>query len=484
MAFAERVSKLGPKAIAKLLTEIDRKLAENRLYDYQPYPKQLEFHAAGKTYRERLLSAGNQLGKSVAGGFEMAIHLTGCYPKWWAGKVFDKQIISWAAGETSEAVRDSIQLILMGDIANLGTGAIPKARIKDYSIKRGVADAIDTVVVKHAGGGDVQAKESRLTFKSYDQGRPKFQAATLDYVWLDEEPDIDIYMESLTRTNATDGCVALTFTPLLGFSKVIERFFQDAAPGTHVTMMGIEDAQHYSPERRIEIINSYPKHERDARTKGIPSLGSGAVFPIDESEITIPPIELPAHWPRIRGIDFGWDHPFAWVSLAWDRDTDCIYLYDEYRRSEATPKDHVADLRTKPDFEWVPVIWPHDGLQHEKSSGEPLADMYRDLGLPCRYQKFSNPTAPGEDEDSGGNGVEVGVMDMLTRMQTGRFKVFTTCAMWLGEFRQYHRKDGKIEKIKDDLISASRYAAMSLRHAITKPAPVRRQSSYVGARNW
>jgi phage terminase large subunit-like protein len=412
------------------------------------------------------------------------MHLTGEYPKWWTGRVFEKPIVSWAAGVTSEVTRDSVQRVLMGRANMIGTGAIPKKRIKDHSMKRGVADAIDTVTVIHGGGGDVQAGESLLGFKSYDQGREKFQAETLDYVWLDEEPDIDIYTESLTRTNATGGCVAITFTPLFGMSQVVKRFLTDRPAGTTVITMTIADALHYSDEMRQSIINSYPPHERDARTRGIPTLGSGAVFPVNEKDITINPIELPAHWPRIRGIDFGWDHPFAWVSLAWDRDSDTVYVYDEYRKTQATPKDHVADLREKPDFEWIPVIWPHDGLQHDKGSGVALADTYRNLGLPMRHEKFSNPPQPGEDEGTGGNGVEVGVLDMLARMQGGRWKVFSTCQSWLEEFRQYHREDGKIVKIDDDLISASRYASMSLRFAETKPLPRRRSVGLVGVSNW
>ena len=73
---------------------------------------------------------------------------------------------------------------------------------------------------------------------------------------------------------------------------------------------------------------------------------------------------------------------------------------------------------------------------------------------------------------------------MLDRMQTGRFKVFSNLDAWFEEFRLYHRKDGKIVKVDDDLISACRYGQMMLRHAITKPAPQRRQTNYVGVSNW
>jgi len=99
-----------------------------------------------------------------------------------------------------------------------------------------------------------------------------------------------------------------------------------------VTSMTIDDAEHYTQEQREEIIASYPAHEREARVRGIPSMGSGRVFPIPEEDITCDPFPIPSHWPQIVGIDFGWDHPTAACRLAWDRDNDVIYLTAEYAR--------------------------------------------------------------------------------------------------------------------------------------------------------
>lgn len=228
----------------------------------------------------------------------------------------------------------------------------------------------------------------------------------------------------------------------------------------HVVQMTIEDAEHYTPEQRAEIIASYPAHEREARVKGIPSMGSGRVFPIPEEDITVKPFAIPSHWPQINGVDFGWDHPFGAVSLAWDRDADCIYVCKEYAARESTPVVHSAGI--KPWGDWIPCSWPHDGLQHDKGSGEQLAEQYRTQGLKMLPEKATFP--------DGGNGVEAGVMEMLDRMQTGRWKVFETCGGWLQEFRLYHRKDGLIVKLKDDRISASRYAMMMLRFATVQPS--------------
>jgi phage terminase large subunit-like protein len=454
-----------------LLEERQRIKNGNKLADYGAYLKQKEFHAAGSKFRERLLMAGNQLGKTWSAGFETAMHLTGRYPDWWQGKTYDKAVAGWAAGVTGEVTRDSVQRVLTGRINAIGTGAIPQDAIKDKSMKRGVADAIDTMVIRWGGGGDIQAGESLLGFKSYDQGREKFQAETLDFVWLDEEPEVDIYTESLTRTNATGGIVYMTFTPLKGMSDVVKRFLLDKMPGTNVTVMTIEDAEHYTPEQRAEIIASYPAHEREARTKGIPTLGSGRIFPIDEELIKVDPMEIPKHWVQIGGIDFGWDHPSAAVKLAWDRDADVLYVTAAHRQKEQTPVLFAATV--KPWGDWLPWAWPHDGLQHDKGSGEQLKEQYKAQGLAMLEDKATHPPADGEPEGTGGNGVEAGIMDLLDRMQTGRFKVFRHLEDWFQEFRMYHRKDGKIVKLDDDLISATRYASMMKRFAITQPKPMK-----------
>ncbi len=192
----------------------------------------------------------------------------------------------------------------------------------------------------------------------------------------------------------------------------------------------------------------------------MPGLGEGAIFPVSDESILEEPFEVPKFWPQIGGLDFGYDHPFAGTKLAHDRDNDCVHVCSEYRERQATPVIHCAALRRW--GEWLPWAWPHDGLQHDKGSGEQLAQQYRDEGLNLLPER-----ATFDDESFG---VEAGLSDMLVRMQTGRWKVFRTCRMWMEEKRLYHRKKteaGRIEivKVRDDLISSSRYALMMLRFA-------------------
>src|SRR5262245_39680316 len=106
----EQLSLLKGTTEAEAKTRADR----NRLLTYRPYKKQEEFHAAGTEYDERLLMAGNQLGKTLAGGMEWAMHLTGRYPDWWKGRVFSGPVRMWASGVTSESTRDNPQRILVG----------------------------------------------------------------------------------------------------------------------------------------------------------------------------------------------------------------------------------------------------------------------------------------------------------------------------------------------------------------------------------
>jgi phage terminase large subunit-like protein len=421
------------------------------LYGYKPYPKQIEFHNEGSRYRQRCLMAGNQLGKTYAAGCETACHLTGLYPEWWEGKKFERATRGWAGSKNADVARDGAQRILLGPTNALGTGTIPKDRILEIKKARGVPDAVESVLVKHTSGD-----QSLLVFKGYLDGREAWQAETLDFVWFDEEPPEDIYSEGLTRTNNTRGIAYLTFTPLMGMTKVVLRFW-NKEPGTILVMMTIDDVGHYSDEERAEIVRAYLPHERDARSKGIPTFGSGKVFTTDEDFLLEPPlVEIPDHWPQIIGLDFGWDHPTAASRIVIDPENDIYHLASAYRQRQQTPVIHASAIKKWGN--WIPVAWPKDGLQTDKGSGLQLAQIYRDEGLAMLSEYAQFP-------DKRGNGVEAGLIEMQQRMDDGRFKVSNQLRDWIDEYRMYHRIDGKINAVNEDLICSTRYAVMMARYA-------------------
>lgn len=461
------VEQLPPEARQLLLAAVTKRRSEVRLEEYRPYRKQIEFHTAGARYRERLLMAGNQLGKSLAGGAEYAYHATGRYPSWWQGRVFNKAPVGWVAGVTGELTRDGPQRILCGRPGAIGTGMLPKDSIIEFNYKARPVKAIDSIAVRFGGGGDVQADRSILQFKSYDQGREKFQAETLDIIWLDEEPPADVYTEALTRTNTTGGIGFMTFTPLQGMSDVVGRFLLQRSDDRHVTQMTIDDVEHYSPEQKKRVIDSYPAHEREARANGVPIMGSGRIFPVEESIIKVEPFAIPSHWARIVGLDFGWTHPTAAAWIAWDRDTDTIYVYDCYRVKEQPVAVHANAIQAR--GKWIPVAWPHDG-ENETAVGPQLAVQYRSAGCNMLAERAHYLVHNEHDDTTSSSvSVEAGLQDMLTRMQSARLRVFSHCNDWFEEFRLYHRDEGKVVKERDDLMSATRYGVMMLRHAITAP---------------
>lgn len=199
------------------------------------YPKHLEYFRAGKYYRSRLFSAGNRCGKTIAGAFEMSLHLTGEYDRyapWWEGRRFDDPIQAWACGTSNETTKNVVQAELMGrlekddnvsdGVIGVGTGMIPMHLIASYEAHSQIRGAIKTAWIRHISG-----KRSVLQFKSFEQGSTAFEGTAQHVVWGDEEIPLDIYTECLMRTMTVDGIVYLTSTPLRGLSDIVMQFMPD-----------------------------------------------------------------------------------------------------------------------------------------------------------------------------------------------------------------------------------------------------------------
>jgi phage terminase large subunit-like protein len=455
-------------AVAEALEEAAERRRFHKMDFFIPYPKQDLFMTMGADKLERLLMAGTQNGKTECGAFEAACHLTGLYPDDWLGRRFNHPVKAWAAGISATLVRDAQQNKLCGTPgvdSDFGTGFIPRDCFHDKpSLARGATDAYDTIQVKHHTNGKYDGT-STLGFKSYEQGRGKFQAATLDFIWFDEEPPQDIYTEGMARTTATGGMGYLTFTPLLGMSDVVLRFLNPdpkdiGAADRGVITMTIDDALHIAPEERAKRIASFPAHERDARARGVPMQGEGRIFQTAEDNIKEPTIQhIPLHWKKLWGVDFGIAHPFAAVLLAWDVDIDVIHILHCIRISDKWPLEHAAMM--KPLGANVPVAWPQDGTQRDKGSGVPLSESYKAQGL----LMLPEPAM----WSGGGNSTEAGVLEMQTRFETGRLKVAAHLSQFFDEYRLYHRKDGQIVKSHDDILSATRIGIMAKRFARAVP---------------
>lgn len=436
--------------------------SQNKIRQYYPetgqlsrsaYPKHIAFMAAGRDNRERAVLGANRSGKTEGiGAYETTCHLTGEYPAWWQGKRFDRPVRAWASGETSLTTRDTIQRKLLGSFDDIGTGMIPKAKIYNTVRRSGIQEAIEKIYVRHAAGG-----MSTLNLKSYEQGRKAFESDDIHFIWLDEEPEQAIYTASVMRTMTTDGCVILTMTPLLGLSDVVKTFLPDGrieSAQKYTKMITWDDAPHLTAQAKKELWDSIPPYQREARSKGVPQLGAGAIFPIAEEDIIIPNFPIPEHYVQCYGMDVGWAKTAA-LKMAVDRETGIHYFIGEYYRGQEEPGVHYIGINSLAG--WAPgVIDPAANASNQRD-GTKLLQEYVELGL---------------DLTKARNSVEAALYKIYSLMTMGKFKVFQSLQHWLTEFRTYHRdENGKI--VNDaayHLMACTRYLILSgMGVAKTKP---------------
>ena len=453
---------------------------DNQLAFFKPYPKQMEFISYGGQYRERAIFAGNQNGKTLVNCGEVSAHVTGLYPDWWpvSAKRFTGPTEFIIAGKTGQSTRDILQKKLLGaagSISNLGTGMVPRSCIVVESkiASHGVGGGIDFIEIRHVSGG-----LSRLFFRTYAQGSDLFEGMTLSGgVIFDEEPGEEVYDEALMRIAATEGYLAIGFTPRFGRTKIVKRFLDQVSPDRKFVRMTIDDAQHFSPERREQMKRGCLPWLYKPRILGEPSAGELAVFPVDLETLKrqYPMLQdMPPEYFYLWGIDPGIGHPFAAVLIAYDRDRDIIHILKVIRVKDQTPLQHSYAM--KQVAENVRVSWPKDaGARHPGATDlTSYIKLYKQMGLDMLPDWATN--------EDGSVGLEAGIIDIYQRMTTGRLFVNKDLTEWFEEARDYHRDDnGNIVPIDDDIMSAMRYACMMVKRKGLQGIPGRGKRHKRGA---
>lgn len=227
-----------------------------------------------------------------------------------------------------------------------------------------------------------------------------------------------------------------------------------------VVNCGWDDVPHIDEAEAADLLAATPPHLRDARSKGIPSMGVGMVYSVPEEQILIDPFFIPPYWPKAYGFDVGWRRTAALFG-AKDPSTGMLYLYDEHYRGEAEPIIHATAIKRRagvPPWMWGAIDPASRG--RSQRDGKQLLHDYR-----AEPNKLKLILAD--------NTLESSVYDLWNAFSTGQIKVFRTLMSFRAEYRIYRRdKNGKIVSENDHLMDCLRYLWSKL-DAIARVTPHR-----------
>jgi hypothetical protein len=239
----------------------------------------------------------------------------------------------------------------------------------------------------------------------------------------------------------------------------------EISESTWLTTAGWDDVPHLDEVTKAQMLERIPPYLRDARSKGTPSLGSGAIFPIEESRIIVDPFPIPAFWRRAYALDVGWNRTAA-LWGAEDPETGISYLYSEYYAGNLLPTIHAQAIKAR--GEWIPGVLDPAARGRSQRDGEQLSADYVNLGLHLTMAD---------------NAVEAGLYDVWGLLATGRLKVMSHLQNWRNEYRLYRRDEkGHIVKKNDHLMDDTRYYVRSGR-GVAKAKPVVGQFRHGGGRS-
>lgn len=426
--------------LQKLYLELKKRKEEDALFNYNrgeiKHLKQLEFHKCKK--RNRWVFGGNRTGKTECGAVETVYMARGCHPF----RKNKRDTIGWVVSLSRQVQRDVAQKKILH--------YLKKEWIVEVVMQQGKKDypesgVIDYIKIKNVFGG-----VSTIGFKSCDQGREKFQGASLDYVWFDEEPDEEIYMECRMRVLDKQGDIFGTMTPLKGLSWVYNEIYLNDKNSSEVwyETMTWEDNPFLDRKEIKFFSESMSSDELESRKYGRFVLSSGLVYSeFDENVNVIEPFNVPKEWYDNISIDPGLNNPLACHWYAVDFDGNVYVIREHYEKNRDIDyhankiKEICSELNWKVDgFNKYSALIDSAAGQRTLNGIKSVAELFNERGINVN-------TKVNKDLFSG-----IAVVKSYLKNADGvsRLFIFKNCVNMIREIKSYFWGGGDNPVKKDD----------------------------------
>lgn len=309
--------------LKKVVNELNRREANNVLKHYNTgelvHKKQMQFHK--NSSKNRWVFGGNRSGKTECGAVETVWMARGIHPY----RENKRDVEGWVVSLSTQVQRDVAQKKILHYLNPDWIEDIIMISGKKGSPKNGV---IDSIIIKNVFGG-----LSKIGFKSCDQGREKFQGASLDFVWFDEEPPYDIYLESKMRILDKGGDLFGTMTPLKGLTWVYNEIYLNENNDENIwhIHMQWDDNPFLNNKEVLSLASSLSKDELNSRRYGLFSHQGGLVYSDFKDEVhVIEPFNVPLDWYDKLSIDPGLNNPLSCHWYAVDYDGNVYVIAEHY----------------------------------------------------------------------------------------------------------------------------------------------------------
>ena len=444
------------RSILKRLTKVNEELktrsTDDKLEKYNTgekvHRKQLEFHKCEK--RNRWVFGGNRSGKTECGAVETVWFARGIHP-------YRKNMSSvkiWVVSLTRQVQRDVAQEKVLNYLNPMWIVDIVMESGKKGSPESGV---IDYILVENVVGG-----LSKIGFKSCDQGREKFQGASLNFVWFDEEPPEDIYRECRMRVLDTCGEIFGTMTPLKGLTWVYNEIYLNEKNNPDIWCIHMEwaDNPFLNVDEVKQISESLSFEELESRRFGKFIGNGGAVYSeFDESTHVIEPFDVPIEWYDNISIDPGLNNPLSahWYAVDYDGNVFVIAEHYEAKRDIVYHANCIKDISKKLNWHthsngMIGALIDSAASQRTLASNKSVVELFYDNGI------LVNPKV----DKNLFSGISRVRSFLMNGEKQAKLFIFKNCVNLIREIKGYYWGNGDAPVKKDDhALDELRYYVMS-----------------------